>query len=71
MTNAARAELVRPLVMQFRDDCGMKGEDEETVVSDLLADLLHYARHNNCDPAAVIRRGLGHYTEEHNHPEDL
>jgi hypothetical protein len=40
------------------------GTDEEDVLTDLLADLMHWADRNNYDMDAALERARGHYEAE-------
>ena len=40
------------------------GTDQEDALSDLLADLHHWADRNNYDFAAALDRARGHYSAE-------
>lgn len=65
-TNAEHAELVRPLYEGFADCCygDWQGEAEanpNTILGDLIGDLLHLATAIGADPDEVIRLGQYHH----------
>jgi len=62
-TNAERAQRAARVLTDYkrRHD---PGEDAETVLTDLLADLLHYCDKTDLDFAKIEERARGHYLEE-------
>ena len=61
-TNATRAEWAQAALDAFADACHMHGEDDETVLSDLLCDLHHLFGADAF--AAQLERGRWHYAQE-------
>lgn len=74
ITNDDRAEMVRPLVQAFHDAYyhHPAGEPWATVISDMIADLLHLVdrldadQWDSVDPdtSAVLAQAEGHYEYE-------
>lgn len=69
-TNFDWVDSVDDLVMTFNKRQGLNGEDTATLISDLICNLLHWARHHgeDSDPRLValdaMRRGISSYVTE-------
>lgn len=61
VTNDDRAEWADKGVRAFQNAVKT---DDESVLGDLLADLMHWADKNNYDFDSALERGRDHYTEE-------
>jgi hypothetical protein len=42
----------------------MDEDDLECSMSDLICDLLHYARQQECDVGSILQQGCGHFAQE-------
>jgi len=62
--NSDRAEWAREALDTFRRITHMGGEDYPEVLTDLLADLGHFADRENLKFRDCLRRAQGHYDEE-------
>lgn len=62
--NKDRAISARETLDYFAKRQGVQDEDRETQLSDLLCNLMHYARAAAIDFDSCLTRGHGHYTEE-------
>lgn len=64
-TNLERATSAQVACIEYGNSVGMTLEnDGETLMGDLLADMLHLAVRMNIDPDQVIRMGQMHFTWE-------
>lgn len=70
-TNTDRAMWAQAAVTTFAEITRMDsaGEDDETIMADLLADLMHLAESKDIDWAATLERATGHYEYEKEHDE--
>lgn len=64
--NDERAEWAEAAVAAFAEATNMRdaGEDDATVLADLLADLLHWCDRRRVDFDAALQRGRGNYGAE-------
>jgi len=62
--NSDRAEWAEQAVQTFKEGTRMRGEDEETIIGDLLCDLMHYCRINGWDFADLMERAESHFEIE-------
>lgn len=62
--NRKRAHWAWKAVEAFKADTGQLDEENETVLSDLLADLHHYADEHGIDFQRCLERAAFHYSEE-------
>ena len=62
--NATRADRAFRLTLVYRQWIGADEDDPETVLADLLADLMHNADTEGSDFDAVLDRARSHYAEE-------
>lgn len=62
--NKERAASVKDLVERFQVQQGLKGEETETILCDLLCNLMHYAAQNKTDFGEAVIRGTYHFKEE-------
>ena len=60
---SARIDRVAPLVTAYREQHD-PGEDDYSVLCDMLADLLHYADSVDIDPADAVRMAFVHHDAE-------
>ena len=68
-TNEDRAEWALLAVESFRHVVNMGGEDLDTVISDLLADLRHLADSEDLDFEEMLQWAYAHYEAEVNGDE--
>ncbi len=64
--NLERVESVESLVDMFKAERDLHHEGKETVLSDLLTNLQHYARINQIHFDKVLQRAQYHYEVEAN-----
>lgn len=64
VTNRDRANWALAALETFRHGVHMKGEDTETVLGDLLADLMHLCRLDGHDFDAALRAAQEHFAAE-------
>ncbi|MBO0838922.1 MAG: hypothetical protein J2P28_25880 [Actinobacteria bacterium] len=67
MTNNDRADLAEELVTSFANRQyadGIYGEQLETVLGDMLADMMHYARRAGIDWTGALAQAEGHHDWE-------
>jgi hypothetical protein len=74
VTNADRADFALTALEAFAAQTGQLksgqwDEDMQTVVQDLLCDLMHYCGQNNIDFALTLKGALGCYKEEQEEEE--
>lgn len=62
--NTRRAGFTVPALRAFSDTVRLHGEDVDTVISDLLGDLLHLCDALGHDFDALLERGCSHYEAE-------
>ena len=62
--NATRADRAFRLTLVYRQWIGADEDDPETVLADLLADLMHNADTEGSDFDATLDRARMHYAEE-------
>jgi hypothetical protein len=64
--NDDRASWANTALSAFGIETGMinAGEDDQTIMGDLVADLMHFADRNNIDFEKVLRGARMHYEEE-------
>lgn len=67
--NGDRASWAHEAIKTFADQCRSHNEDEETLVSDLVADLMHYCEQNGIEWDGVLARATNHFREECSVPE--
>lgn len=74
VTNQDRAEWARVALEAFSERCGPpldNDEDAITAIGDLIADLLHLARHDyglsRKAIVAIARKGIGMWSAEQGH----
>jgi hypothetical protein len=63
-TNTDKAKLVSLAVKTYADCTGLEDSDEQTKVSDLVADLKHYCDWKGVSWLEVTNRAYWHYGEE-------
>jgi hypothetical protein len=63
-TNQKRAERAESLIKKYDHSLDNLGEIDETLVSDVLADLMHYCRRNDIDIEETIEMAFLHFHEE-------
>lgn len=61
--NNQRAEWAGEALRKFQRDTSCD-EDDETVLGDLLCDLMHWCDREKVDFHVALRRGQDHYREE-------
>ncbi|TJW14415.1 MAG: hypothetical protein E5W82_10590 [Mesorhizobium sp.] len=66
MDNQTRAQWADSALSAFATECGMRdaGEDDETIMGDLLADLRHLADARGIDFDKLMRRANMNYEAE-------
>jgi len=66
LTNTDKAKFAEVAVKAYAEKTGLASpdEDEETKVSDLVADLMHYCDRTGVDWSTVMYRAHRHYGEE-------
>lgn len=62
--NKRKAQLARAAVTHFEQASKSKGEPMETLITDLLADLMHLADAEKEDFNDLLRRAHYHYEHE-------
>lgn len=62
--NDVRTKFADKAVQDFASSTGLENDDEETKLSDLLADLLHWSFANDVDFSSAMRRARGHVQDE-------
>ena len=62
--NTTRADRAFRLTLVYRQWIGADEDDPETVLADLLADLMHNADTEGSDFDAALDRARSHYAEE-------
>ena len=69
-TNLERAATAQAICGEYGSMVGMTlMEDRESLLGDLLADVLHLAVRLNIDPDEVVRLGQMHFTDEQEEDE--
>lgn len=63
-TNQQRAEMAYRALNKFSVLTGVEGEEDETQISDLLSDLMHYADEQGVDFDDCIEVAKRHYDNE-------
>lgn len=63
-TNKDRAQRGRNAARSNAAETGMKNDDPDSVLSDLLADLRHYAHEEGFDFEAAVQLSGDHFREE-------
>jgi hypothetical protein len=63
-TNNDRARWANAAMSAFANETGMTGEDQETIMGDLLCNLMHLADAESIDFDARLENGRLHYTAE-------
>lgn len=64
-TNATRANSVRPFAAKFANQTGMTHPTERnSVIGDLITNLLHLAAEEGHDTSAIVRLATDHFTHE-------
>ena len=63
-TNEVSAEMGRKVEKAYLASGGGDKEDDESTVVDIIADLLHFARHYTLEVNTIIRRAIAHYEAE-------
>ena len=71
--NDDRAEWAQNALDAFASVTGMNtaGEDAETIMTDLLADLMHWSDRNGVKFSDVLSRAQSHYSEETINQDDV
>ena len=72
-TNADRAEWAEKAIKVFAVEVGEDSDleaDPETVLSDLIGDLMHYCDIRKVDWYEALRRGTNYHSEEVEEEED-
>lgn len=65
LTERRKADLVRPAVAAYEAHVGDYGPDDRaTMLCDMLADLMHYARRERVDFDTELDRARGHFEAE-------
>jgi hypothetical protein len=64
VSNLERANIAGEAVGLLVTKTGISGEDSETQVSDLLANLMHYCDVNDVDFQSALARGADNYQSE-------
>lgn len=63
--NAERAGWAEAALREFERQCMCgAGEDDATIMGDLVADLMHYCAQNNLDWAAILATAGSHFEFE-------
>ena len=62
--NSERARWASEALGRFRDITGMRGEDTQTVMSDLLCNLMHLAAEGGADFETALRNARANYDAE-------
>ena len=63
-TNEDRAEWAHQAIETFQAATHMQGEDDATIIGDLLANIMHYCRLNDIDFEARLANGRMHFEAE-------
>jgi len=67
-------ERLDPLIERYRRDCGGTDEEMQTVLTDLLADLMHWASaqadEEEVDFETALDSGRMHYDREHDDEDE-
>ena len=71
--NADREDRVRPLVEAYGDRSGLNPqvEDANTLVGDLICDLLHLVDGEGADWREVVNSGIWHFRTDTVHPDGV
>lgn len=67
MNNIDRIETVAPAIAAFAERMGLTHEDPETIVGDMLCNLLHWVQHKTGDRKDGLRAarfGIAHFITE-------
>jgi len=68
--NPERAAWAALAMDAFKDATNMHGEDNETIISDLLCDLMHFCDEAGLSYADCNRRAWENHVEEHGQQEE-
>jgi len=63
-TNKRRAERAESLIKKYDHSLDNLGEIDETLVSDVLADMMHCCKANEIDIEGVVEKAFLHFQEE-------
>ena len=63
-TNRKRSERAELMVNVYHHMTSFIDEMEEEIVTDILADLMHYCRINDIDIEAAIEKAFRHFVAE-------
>lgn len=68
VTNNDRAEWARAAVDVFAEKTGLdkSGDDLDTMIGDLIADIMHLCERDGLDFEQVLHRGKMYFEEERN-----
>lgn len=64
VSNAERAQWAGKAVDAFAAACRVEQEDKETILGDLLCDLMHWADHNDVNLEKCLKGALENYAFE-------
>jgi len=64
LTNSLRASFAERAMTTYREAVGAPDEDNETILIDLLSDLLHYCTHHQLNFGSAVDAAYKHYVEE-------
>jgi len=64
MNNQDRAESAYKAVERFSDELGMADEDDETIMSDLLCNMMHFCDQQGVDFQDCLDRASRNYEVE-------
>ncbi len=70
-TNHHRADWAASALVSFQYYCWQQGEDDETLITDLIIDLGHLARERRFDFLKIVARAVSHWAYERKHPNGL
>ncbi len=63
-SNEKRAEWAEVAIAAFAAEVRMHGEESETIITDLLCDLMHFCNLNGIDFQGCVEMAEGNYREE-------
>lgn len=69
-TNEDRSEWAEAALYAFEVETGMQGEEKQTVLTDLLTDLLHWAKRHNVSFERTLADAREHFAYECENPDE-
>jgi hypothetical protein len=70
-TNHQRADWAASALVSFQYYCWQRGEDDRTLITDLVTDLGHLATERKIDFVEIAAQALSHWAYERKHPNGL